>query len=138
MIAAMSAEPDSDQRTVTEGLAGINAIAAGAVCDSDLVRAAVAAIYAEAEPDPPRTEQVRDRYAGITEVLVNCRTVSLTLTRRADPADAAVYRQWLLNIAARVCAAGRTGAIFGLGGSVFSDAEHAFLADLDRALQPRT
>ncbi|WP_051366471.1 hypothetical protein [Hamadaea tsunoensis] len=136
MIAATSAEPDSDQRTVAEGLAGIDAIAAGAVSDSDLVRAVVAAIYAELDPDPPTAEQFRDRHAGITEVLVTCRAASLTLTRRADPADAAAYGQWLQNIAARVCGASRTGGVFGLGGSLISDAEHTFLVDLDRALRP--
>jgi hypothetical protein len=132
MIAATSAEPDSDRRTVAEGLAGIDAIAAGTVSDSDLVRAAVAAIYAEADPDPPTAEQFRDRHAGITEVLVNCRTASAVLARRADPADAAAYRQWLQNIAARVCGASRSGGLFG---ARTSDSEHKFLADLNRALQ---
>jgi hypothetical protein len=136
MIAATSAEPDSDRRTVAEGLAGIDAIAAGTVSDSDLVRAAVAAIYAEADPDPPSAEQFRDRHAGITEVLVNCRAASLVLAKRADPADAAAFRQWLLNIAARVCGAARTGGVFGIGGSHVSEAETTFLADLNRALQP--
>jgi hypothetical protein len=132
MIAATSAEPDSDRRTVAEGLAGIDAIAAGTVSDSDLVRAAVAAIYAEADPDPPTAEQFRDRHAGITEVLVNCRTASAVLARRADPADAAAYKQWLQNIAARVCGASRSGGLFG---ARTSDSEHKFLADLNRALQ---
>ncbi|NUT38051.1 MAG: hypothetical protein HOV79_33810 [Hamadaea sp.] len=136
MIAATSAEPDSDRRTVAEGLAGIDAIAAGMVSDSDLVRAAVAAIYAEADPDPPSAEQFRDRHAGITEVLVSCRAASLVLARRADPADAAAYRQWLQHIAARVCGASRTGGVFGVGGDHVSEAETAFLADLHRALQP--
>ena len=107
-------------------------IAAGTVSDSDLVRAAVAAIYTEADPDPPTADQFRDRHAGITEVLVNCRTASAVLARRADPADAAAYRQWLQNIAARVCGASRSGGLFG---ALTSDSEHKFLADLNRALQ---
>jgi hypothetical protein len=136
MIAATSAEPDSDRRTVAEGLAGIDAIAAGTVSDSDLVRAAVAAIYAEADPDPPTAEQFLDRRAGITEVLVNCRSATTILARRADPADAAAYRQWLQNIAARVCGAARSADSLGIGGSLISDAEREFLVNLDRALQP--
>jgi hypothetical protein len=114
-------------------LAGIDAIAAGTVSDSDLVRAAVSAIYAEADPDPPTAEQFLDRHAGITEVLVNCRTASAVLARRADPADAAAYRQWLQNIAARVCGVSRSASVFTIG---TSDSEHKFLADLNRALQP--
>jgi hypothetical protein len=134
MIAATSAEPDSDQRTVAEGLAGIDAIAAGTVSDSDLVRAVVAAIYAEQDPDPPSAEQFLERHAGITEVLVNCRAASAVLQSRADPADANAYRQWLSSIAARVCGASRSGGVFGLGGSVVSAGEKKFLDDLYRAL----
>jgi hypothetical protein len=93
----------------------------------------VAAIYAEADPDPPTTEQFRDRHAGITEVLVNCRTASAVLARRADPADAAAYRQWLQNIAARVCGASRSGAAVGARTSASGS---KFLSDLHRALQP--
>jgi hypothetical protein len=133
MIAARSAEPHGDRRTVAEGLAGIDAIAAGTLSDSDLVRAAVAAIYAEVDPDPPTAEQFRDRHAGIAGVLVNCRCASAVLIRRADPADAAAYRQWLQNIANRACGVARTSAIFA---GRTTEAEHRFLADLHRALQP--
>lgn len=133
MIAATSAEPDSERRTVAEGLAGIDAIAAGTISDSDLVRAAVAAIYTEADPDPPTAEQFRDRHAGITAVLVTCRSASAVLARRADQGDAAAYRQWLQNIAARTCGASPSGGLFG---ARTSDSEHKFLADLYRALQP--
>ncbi|MBB5870483.1 hypothetical protein F4553_003862 [Allocatelliglobosispora scoriae] len=134
MIAATSAEPDSDERTVAEGLAGIDAIAAGTISDSDLVRAVVGAIYAEQDPDPPSAEQFLDRHAGITEVLVNCRAASAALGRRADPADANAYRQWITSIAARVCGASRSGGIFGLGGATVSTGEKTFLDDLYRAL----
>jgi hypothetical protein len=133
IVAAMSAEADGDRRTVAEGLAGIDAIAAGTISDSDLVRAAVAAIYAEADPDPPTAEQFRDRRAGITEVFITCRTASAVLARRADPADAAAYRQWLQNIAARACGVSRSSEALG---ARTSDSEREFLADLYRALQP--
>jgi hypothetical protein len=134
MIAATSVEPDSDQRTVAEGLAGIDAIAAGTISDSDLVRAVVAAIYAEQDPDPPSAEQFLDRHAGITEVLINCRAASAALTARADPADANAYRQWLTSIAARVCGASRTGGVLGLGGKRVTEGEQRFLDNLYRAL----
>lgn len=96
MIAATSAGPDSDSRTVDEGLAGINAIAAGSDSDSSLVRAIVTAIYTEADPDPPTT-------AGLTEVLISCRAAALVLDSRTDQSDALAYRQWVESIAGRVC-----------------------------------
>ncbi len=135
MIAATSAEPDSDRRTVAEGLAGINAIAAGASSSSDLVRAAVAAIYAEADPDPPTAEQFRDRTAGITEVLVSCRAASLVLDARVAPADARAYRDWIESIAEKVCGAAKSGGVLGVGGVTHSAAEQRFLVDLAEALR---
>jgi hypothetical protein len=100
MIAATLARSDSVRPTVDEGLAGLNAIAAGAASDSGLVRAIVASIYAEADPDPHTAEQSRDRSTGIAEVLVSCRAAALVLTARATPADALTYREWVLAIAA--------------------------------------
>lgn len=138
MIAAASAEADSTPRTVAEGIAGLEAIAAGRNSDSDLVRAVVAAIYAasdaDAEDDPPTAEEFTDRPAGPAEVLAACRTASALLSARADPADAAAYRQWLQTIAARVCGASGSGGALGLGAARVSTAEQRFLADLGEAL----
>jgi len=86
--------------TVAEGLAGLDAIAAGRAYDSDLVRAVVAAIYAEPEPEVERsypTERAR--------VLADCRRVSRILRAHADPADAAAYKHWVQQVAVRVCRA---------------------------------
>jgi hypothetical protein len=135
MIAATSAEPDSDSRTVDEGLAGLNAIAAGADSRSDLVRAVVAAIYAEAEPDPPAVEQLRDRAGGTGDVLMSCRAAALVLDAHATRADALAYREWIEAIADRVCGAARTGGAFGVGGVRRSPAERQFLGDLFEALR---
>ncbi|WP_254548437.1 hypothetical protein [Catellatospora tritici] len=135
MIAATSAEPDSDRRTVDEGIAGINAIAAGADSDSDLVKAIVGAIYAEADPNPPTAEQFRDPPHAIAEVLVSCRAAALVLDARATPADAVAYRGWLEAIADRVCGAARTGGLLGFGGVVRSPAEQNFLDELQLALR---
>lgn len=134
MIAATSAEPDSDRRTVAEGLAGLNAIAAGADSTSDLVRAIVAAIYAEAESDPPAAEQFHDRHSGLTEVLVSCRAAALVLAARASRPDAEAYRLWLESIAERVCGATRSGGLLGIGATRHSEAEQRFLSDLADAL----
>jgi len=124
MIAATSTQEDSDGRTVDEGLVGLNAIAAGAGSSSGLVRAVVAAIYAEPDPHPPTTEQFRDRSTGIAEVLVSCRAAALVLDARATPADALTYREWVESIANR-----------GIGGLTRSPAEQKFLQDLSEALR---
>ena len=137
VIAATSAEPDSPRRTVAEGLAGLDAIAAGRASDSDLVRAVVAAIYAETDPGAAAAEEFRDRGAGLAQVLAECRRATDVLAMRADPADSAAYRQWVQSIAARVCGASRSGGLFGLGGEHVSPAERRFLDDLAIALALR-
>jgi hypothetical protein len=135
MIAATSAEADNDRRTVDEGLAGLNAIAAGADSPSDLVRAVVAAIYAEAEPDPPTAEQFHDRTGGISDVLISCRAAAVVLDSRASRADALAYREWIEAIADQVCGAARTGGMLGIGGVRRTPTEQKFLGDLFEALR---
>jgi hypothetical protein len=135
MIAAASVKPDSDRRTVDEGLAGINAIAAGATSQSRLVRAAVSAIYAEVDPDPPTAEQFRDPGTGLAEVLVSCRAAAMVLDSRATAADALAYRQWVRSIADKVCAATKSDGALGIGDASFSEAERQFLAKLAEALR---
>ena len=134
IVAATSAEPDGPRRTVAEGLAGIDAIAAGRAFDSDLVRAVVSAIYAEADDDRPAAEEFTDRAAGLAEVLEACRRATGLLAARADPADSAAYRQWVQSVAARVCGASRSGGLLGLGGEQVSAAERRFLDELAVAL----
>jgi hypothetical protein len=135
VIAATSVEADSARRTVAEGLAGLDAIAAGRAFDSDLVRAVVAAIYAENDGEyQPTAQEFTDRTGGIAEVLASCRSVTVVLSARADPADSAAYRQWLQSIAARVCEAARSGGLLGFGGDLLSDTEREFLDELGGAL----
>jgi len=108
-------------RSVREGLAGLDAMAAGRAFDSDLVRAVVAAVYAERVPSGP-TGPARD-------LLDECRDAVRILGERADPADSAAYRQWVQSIAARVCTAGR-----GPAGGQLGPGDRRFLADLGHAL----
>lgn len=137
IVAATSAEPDNPRRTVAEGLAGLDAIAAGRAFDSDLVRAVVSAIYAESDEDRPAAVEFTDRAAGLAEVLDACRQATGVLAERADPADSAAYRQWVQSVAARVCGASRSGGVLGFGGEQVSDAERRFLDDLAVALALR-
>jgi hypothetical protein len=136
VIAATSAEADNPRRTVAEGIAGLDAIAAGHASDSDLVRAVAAAIYAEtgAADHAMVAEEFNNRPAGLTRVLEDCRRATGVLAVRSDPADSAAYRQWVQSVAARVCDAARSGGVLGVGGVRRSEAEQRFLADLGTAL----
>ncbi|OLB75017.1 MAG: hypothetical protein AUI14_22050 [Actinobacteria bacterium 13_2_20CM_2_71_6] len=133
VVAATSAEADRARRTVAEGLAGIDAIAAGRASASRLVRDVVAAIYDESDDDQPAAEEFRHREAGIAEVLASCRVAGRLLVERAGRVEADAYRNWLGAIATRVCHAARTGGVLGLGGQAVSPAERRFLADLAAA-----
>jgi hypothetical protein len=134
VVAATSAQPDPDRRTVAEGLAGIDAIAAGRASASRLVREVVAAIYTEPDDDQPAAEEFTDRAGGIAGVLDACGEARRLLAERAGRADADAYRHWLESIAVRVCRAARTGGAFGLGGQQVTPAERRFLANLAGAL----
>lgn len=135
MVATIAVEENGPHRTVAEGLAGLDAIAAGRASDSDLVRAVVAAIYAQPEP-----EEDRPVSADRERVLADCHQVGRILRTYADPADAAAYRHWVEQVAVRVCHAARSGGVLGLGldrapgGGTVSPAERAFLDDLAAAL----
>lgn len=130
VVAATSAEADTDRRTVAEGLAGIDAIAAGRASASRLVRDVVAAIYAEADDEQPVAQEFHDRDGGIADVLAACREAGRVLAERTVREDRDAYRHWLEAIAARVCRASRSGGVLGVGGPLVSPAEQRFLADL--------
>jgi hypothetical protein len=134
VVAATSAQADSARRTVLEGLAGIDAIAAGRASASRLVRDVVSAIYQEADEDRPVVEEFRDPVAGIAAVLADCRSAGRLLAERAGRTDADAYRHWLVAIATRVCHASRTGGLLGIGGAAISPDERRFLAALAAAL----
>ena len=101
LVAAASPGPGRPPRGVSAGLAGLDAVAAGRAFDSDLVRAVVSAIYARHDASSARDERLTDMVA----LLAACRAAVRVLRRRADPADAAAYRQWVESVAARVCRA---------------------------------
>jgi hypothetical protein len=131
VVAATSAEADTARRTVAEGLAGIDAIAAGRASGSRLVRDVVATIYAETgAAEQPAAEEFHERPAGIADVLAACREAGRVLAERTGREDRDAYRHWLEAIAARVCRAARSGGVLGIGGPLVSPAEQRFLADL--------
>ena len=126
VVAAVALRADRPPSAVAEGLAGLDAIAAGRFSDSDLVRAVAAAIYAETPATAGLAAATGS--SGPEVVLGDCRTATAALAVRTDPADSAAYRQWLQHVAARVCGAGRVGR------PVAGDAERAYLAALGAAL----
>jgi hypothetical protein len=159
MIATVSLWEHGPRRTVAEGLAGLDAIAAGRWSDSDLVRAVVAAIYAEPEEDPlvdrapalsgaganrgaagipagsgagqEATDLApsEDPLARRAWVLADCRRVVAVLRASADPADSAAYRHWVEQVSVRVCRAAQSG------GAPVTGAADRFLAELGAALR---
>lgn len=115
-LADQTVEPGVRVRSAVAGLA---AIAAGRLFDSELVRAVATAIYAEAgAPGPARTTGA----GGPAEVLAACRA-AVALLGRADPADSAAYRQWVQSVAART-----------VGFPTPAGAASGFVAELGRAL----
>ena len=135
MIATIALQDGGPRRTVAEGLAGLDAIAAGRGSDSDLVRGVVAAIYAEPEEDRPApAPDGAGPDARRSVVLADCRRVAEILRAGADPADAAAYRHWIQQVAVRVFGAARSGGVLGLGGGAIGPVEREFLDDLAGAL----
>jgi hypothetical protein len=147
MIATIATQDDGSPRpgdpavarrqrhTVAEGLAGLDAIAAGRSSDSDLVRAVVAAIYSEPEEDRPQEPAHRaDPQARRAHVLADCRRVVDILRASADPADGAAYRHWVQQVAVRVCAAAQSGGVLGIPGEAIGTPARRFLDELGAAL----
>jgi hypothetical protein len=133
VIAATSAEADGSRRTVAEGLAGLDALAAGRSSPNALVRNVVATIYAERDDAQPAAEEFVDRAAGLAAVLMSCHRAAGLLAERSPDEDRAAYRAWLQSIAERVCGAATSGGVLGFGGDRISAAEAQFLDDLSRA-----
>jgi hypothetical protein len=135
MIATIALQDDGPQRTVAEGLAGLDAIAAGRGSDSDLVRGVVAAIYSEPEEDRPEPPaDLRGPDTRRSAVLADCRRAAEILRSGADPADAAAYRHWVQQVAVRVFGASRSGGVLRLGGEPTGPLEREFLDELTTAL----
>ncbi|GAA1777797.1 hypothetical protein [Luedemannella helvata] len=134
VIAATSAELDPPDRTVAEGLAGLEAIAAGRSSPSRLVREVVASIYAADDRAEPSAEAFLDPEAGIAQTMNACRHANDLLKRKARYVDAAGYRAWLAEVAAAVCGAARTGGVSWLSSVTVTLAEGRFLDELAAAL----
>jgi hypothetical protein len=128
------AAPANPVAALREGLAGLDAIAAGLASDSDLVRAVVMAIYAESDDGAPPPLGGGERTGEPEALLTECREVTRLLVGRVDPADSAAYRQWVQSVAARVYAARASTDPGRSAGERFGPAEREFLVRLGAAL----
>lgn len=133
VVAATLAVSGPPSRTIAEGIAGIDAVAAGRYSACDLVRDVVAAIYCESDQGPDLAP-----LAGMTlaEALDDCRRAARLLDRRFGRADADGYRAWLMAVAARACQAMLPGGLAERGVHDVPAAERSFLGQLDTALHP--
>jgi hypothetical protein len=135
VVAATLAGGDRPRPSVAEGLAGIDAVAAGRSSVSRLVRDVVAAIYDEGQDDEPPAEEVQDPATAAAAVLIACRSAAALLADRVGREDADAYQHWLESIAARVCHAASAGGLFGPTGQPVGHAQRRFLAALSRAFR---
>jgi hypothetical protein len=104
LIAAMNAEAvDGPARpgSVTDGLAGLEAIAAGRASGSRLIQDVVAAIYSEQAPEMPDLALAgTDARRAVIQVLADARSAVRMLSRRVSEDDTRAYREWLVQITA--------------------------------------
>jgi hypothetical protein len=69
------------------------------------------------------------------DTIERARQATEILAAKTDPENAAAYKLWLLETAAAVCAAARTGGFLGFGGERISEKEQAYLDELAAAFE---
>lgn len=139
LTAASAAESDSTRRTLAEGAAGLEAVAAGREGASPLV-AAVAHEVVSRAGDPEAGEEVplispEDPKAYITDVLDRAGAAAALLRGKVDEGEAGAYAHWLVSIAEQVVTAAPSGGMLGIGGDLVTEPERRFRDELSRALQ---
>jgi hypothetical protein len=84
-----------------------------------------------------QTLQLSERWIErlLPDTIERARQATEILDARADPDDAGAYKLWLLETAAAVCAAARTGGFLGIGGERISEKEQAYLDELAAAFE---
>jgi hypothetical protein len=130
-------QPDRRGLTAAEEELGLIAVADGRTSGNpfvgDIAQRVVAAFGEPTEGEATPID-FTDAAAAISAVLERSRTAAAVLDAKADAADAAAYRSWLLTIADQVIGAARTGAVLGLGGDEVTEAERRFRDQLTATL----
>lgn len=136
VAAASAAQRDVAYRTNIEVEAGLVASAKGRESSNKFV-AEVAAETLRVFDDRSTLEGVdfAKPEVGIEAVLTRAAAVNEILKANADPADAAMYRRWLLKITEVVISAARTGGLLGFFGRRVTDSEKRFRDRLTATLQ---
>jgi hypothetical protein len=138
MIAASAAEDDGSRRTLSEGEAGLDAIAAGRESANPLVRDVASEVVERVGGPEVGAETAMvplpDRDAGLAEVLDRARGAAMLLTAKAPAGDAAAYKHWVVGIAEQVVGAARSGGFLGIGGEWVSESERRFVDELSAIL----
>jgi hypothetical protein len=133
-VAAISAESDNVGRSLDEGHAGMDAIAAGRESGVALVREVAGEVVERVggveTGGEPLVIRVDDRDAELRRVLERAREAAALLAAKASPGDAAAYKHWLVGIADQVVNAAKSGGFLGLGGEWVSESERRFLDEL--------
>ncbi|MEV6927681.1 hypothetical protein AB0M46_24710 [Dactylosporangium sp. NPDC051485] len=139
LIAASQAEADGSRRTREEWTAGMTTIADGRGASSPLVKLVAEEVVARqgdvTHGDEPPVIEFPDREAGLADVISRARAAHELLAAKAEPADAAAYRYWLVTLAEQVVGAASTGGILGIGGEQVTPAERSFRDNLAAALE---
>lgn len=139
LTAASAAESDGTRRTLAEGAAGLEAVAAGREGASPLV-AAVAQEVVSRAGDPEAGEELslispEDPKAYIADVLERAGSAAALLRGRVDEGEAGAYGHWLVSIAEQVVTAAPSGGMLGIGGDLVTEPERRFRDELSKVLQ---
>jgi hypothetical protein len=130
LTAAVAAEPEGLRRTLAEGDAGLNAIAAGRESPSGLV-AAVAEELISRLGDPEDGEQLpmirpAEPAEAAASALDRARAAAALVDERVDEGEAGAYKHWLVGIADEVVGATPAGGLPAPGLDEVSEPERRF------------
>jgi hypothetical protein len=138
-VAISTASPGRQEETVSEGFAAASFILgsrAGYVADP-LISSVILALEQRVRAERPFPDYVEVASApGARQwAMETLRSAVALLDARAEPGEAASYRQWLMRIARVTAEAGKEDQGFlGRGGVKVNDAERAALAEVARVL----
>jgi len=139
LTAASAAESDGTRRTLAEGAAGLEAVAAGREGASPLVTAIAQEVVSRAG-DPEAGEELPvisppDPKAYIADVLDRAGAAHALLRGKVDEGEAGAYAHWLVSIAEQVVTASPSGGMLGIGGDLVTEPERRFRDELAKVLQ---
>ena len=90
--------------------------------------------YKERFKQHVETENVKNRDQLQKLALRDCRAASELVDKRCSDSDAAIYKQWTVQVARRVAEAAKEGSVLGFGGERVSSAERKLLMQIEAAL----